>query len=109
MLKQKRGESGKSGDHKKKGSWNKMWAPPQPHEQSKRTIKGNAMWYNKNTKRWVPDKDAKQANLAGNPPTPVHIVPPDPATPDPVQLATQLKKLQATFTSFKEQMLLDDN
>jgi hypothetical protein len=69
------------------------------------------MWYNKHTKRWVPDKDstAPGAHVAGAN-QPAADAPPPPAAPaDNVSMANQLKALQATFTSFKQQMLLEDH
>jgi hypothetical protein len=114
MLKNKRGES-KSSDGKKKhwNKGNKMWAPPQPHENGKHTIKGNAMWYNASSKRWVPDREAhKQAHVAGGAPPPPAtgstLLPRSTASVDQVTMANQLKMLQASFVSFKEQLLLAD-
>jgi hypothetical protein len=113
MLKKKRADGGNDSTNKKKKKWtggNKKWAPPQPHEHSKRNINGAAMWYNKNTKRWVPDKESNSpgAHVAGAN-QPAAETPPATVPSDNVSMANQLKALQATFTSFKQQMLLDDH
>ena len=52
----------KSGN--KDRSRSKKWAPPGKGEGPKRTIDGKPMFWNRGSKRWVPDKDADQANLA---------------------------------------------
>jgi hypothetical protein len=99
-----------------KANSNKKWAPPQPHEHGKRNINGAAMWYNKHNRHWVPDKDANTsaANLAGakqqQPVVEQQATVPTPpaAAVDNVNMANQLKTLQATFASFQQQMLLAD-
>jgi hypothetical protein len=110
MLNKKCGDKAKGGSPgNSKKHWNKQWAPPQPHEHNKLVIKGKAMWFNKFNKCWVPDKESKEANLAGATKEVANTKPNAVPSADTVSMANQLKQLQATFTSFKEQMLLDDN
>jgi hypothetical protein len=89
--------------------WSKKWAPSQPHENNKHVLNGKALWYNKNMKRWVPDWDTKLANLTGATKPEVadanQTVAPSASK---VSMANQLKQLNATFASFKEQLLLDE-
>jgi hypothetical protein len=44
----------------------KKWAPPGKGDGPKREIDGKPMFWNPGRKRWVPDRDADQANLAGD-------------------------------------------
>jgi Zinc knuckle len=56
----------KAGGKTPDGSGKGKWAPPGKGEGRKREINGKPMYYHKRTGKWVPDKDADRANLAGD-------------------------------------------